>query len=403
MSGAMDALIVTCDQVPMPPLNGTSKKVHDVLAGLRNAVKVHALVYPDAAGDMSALREYWAGSSIEFHALERVWYAPRTRSVLSGRSVPTVTRNFRAESAVVSGLARRYANARLLIDFITGAPLVERFSAGVVISGHDCMSHLFREEGDRASSIATRAHFRLREVHARRAERRFYHQADNVHVVSEKDAWELRRIDPRIRTTVIPVSAQVPKVLKPCGAQGRGRRLIWGNLASPVILAGTRRLVAAAARRAPGALRGWTLVGRVEPEEAARLVPDLIETGVDYVPSIEDMSSVLAEASIVLLPDVGGTGQKNRTLDALAHGACVIGLAEVFRGIEPLGQYVEVYDFDEALTFAATQAAATIEAIGVRARAHAATFDVSQRPEQWLKLLTSLPPIRAHASGRNAR
>jgi hypothetical protein len=332
------------------------------------------------------------GSGIEFHCLARNAFAASVRSLLSRHSIPTVTRNFPAEAELVRAITRREPESRLLIDFISGAPLVRYVDTGVVISGHDCMSHLFREEAGRATSMATRTRFLVREHFARRAESRYYSHADTVHVVSTKDAEELRRIDADIRTTVIPIAAQVPLSEQITPPHARTQRVIWGNLGSPVILAGVRALVGAARQHAD-ILRGWTVIGRVSAVEAHRLVPELSELGIDYVESVPQLSATLGRAAIVLLPDLGGTGQKNRTLDALAHGACVIGLAEVFRGIEPRGQFVEVSSFEEALAFLTRQSAGDIAEIGGRARAFATTLDVLQRSEDWKALLASIPPL----------
>jgi hypothetical protein len=380
-------LIITCDQLPMPPLNGTSKKTHDVLASLRGRVQLHVLTYTSTHDELQSLRRHW--DDVEFHALERVSFGARTRSVLSACSVPTVTRNFAGEAGVVNKLMRRHPDARLLIDFISGAPLVRHFASGVVISGHDCMSHLFAEEANRTSTLLGRAHFGLRRIHARRAERRYYHKADAVHVVSEKDAHELQKLDARIRTTVIPIAAQVPPASRLAPRNERALRMIWGNLGSPVILAGVRQLLTTAS----GALRGWTLLGRVPADEASRLLPGLKESGITYVSSVDDVSNLLGAAEVVVLPDVGGTGQKNRTLDALAHGACVIGLQEAFRGIDALGQFVALDRLDEVFSFLAAAHSQTLGRIGGQARDYASSFDVSCRADRWQALIDSVPPL----------
>jgi hypothetical protein len=384
-------LIVTCDQAPVPPLNGSNKKVHDVLMALRGGAPIHAIVYPASPDEARTLDEYWSGG-VQFHCLARKSFAAPVRSLLTGHSIPTVTRDFEAEAAVLRGIVRREPQSRLLIDFISGAPLVRQVMSGAVISGHDCMSHLFREEADRATTLKTRARFLVRERLARRAESRYYPQADAVHVVSAKDAAELSRVDVNIRATVIPIAAYLPpsEQLAPPGT--RTQRVIWGNLGSPVILAGVRQLVDAA-RPHTGSLRGWTLIGRVGANEAHRLVPELRGLGIEYLASAHNLATILGQAAVVLLPDVGGTGQKNRTLDALAHGACVVGLAEVFRGIEPRGQFVEVAGFEDALAFLAGHAASDMAAIGARARAFAGTLDLHQRGEQWRALLGSVPPL----------
>jgi hypothetical protein len=348
-----NALILTCDQLPLPPLNGTSKKVHDLLAGIAGDMPVHAIVYPEDETRVAALRDYWRGRVV-FHPLRRRVFARHARGIVQMCSQPTATRDFAGEAAIVRHLLPSMPAARLVIDFISGAPLVRAFERGVVVSGHDCMSHLFREESRRAATWREQAHFEMRRLYALRAERRYYRRAEVVHVVSDQDARALARIDRAIRTKVIPIASEIPSEDRLAPVPGRRLRLIWGNLGSPVILQGLRELLASAARRRPAPLRGWTLLGRVPAVEAAQRLPELSASGLNYLESVPNVSELLGRAALVLLPDLGGTGQKNRTLDALAHGCCVVGQPEVFRGLEGHGPFVQADTCDGIIDFVET-------------------------------------------------
>jgi hypothetical protein len=255
------------------------------------------------------------------------------------------------------------------------------------------MSHLFREEARRAATWHERAHFEMRRLYARRAERRYYRRADVVHVVSEQDARELGRIDRAIRTKVIPIASEIPADDRLAPVSTRRLRMIWGNLGSPVILQGLRELLATAGRRRSTALHGWTLLGRVPAADAMQRLPELSASGLAYLESVPSLSEMLGQAAIVLLPDLGGTGQKNRTLDALAHGCCVAGQAEVFRGLQPLGQFAQADTFDGLLDFLERASPDAVAATGMRARQYADSFGVAARGREWRDLLASIPPL----------
>jgi hypothetical protein len=71
---------------------------------------------------------------------------------MAGLSIPTVTRDFPREASLVDRL--RKPDSRLLINFISGAPLLRRHAGqGTVLSGHDCMSHFHHQERTHATRL----------------------------------------------------------------------------------------------------------------------------------------------------------------------------------------------------------------------------------------------------------
>ena len=158
-------------------------------------------------------------------------------------SLPTVTRDFAGEERIIRELLVGQSDVRLVIDYMSGAPLLRKVREGVILSGHDCLSRLYREEGKYAATWRSRLHFRIRRAFALNTERKFAHLADRVHLVSQVDADELKQINPRARTAVIPLSKPAPPLDKLKPFSERRERLLWGNLALPVIVKGIRTLL----------------------------------------------------------------------------------------------------------------------------------------------------------------
>lgn len=389
----MPRLIITCDEPPCPPLSGNNRKAADVIEALRADYDVQVLAYPKDDATWETLRDCWQGKGVTCHRLQRRLRGRHARMLREGLSLPTVTRDFAAEAELVRSLSREATHARLLVDFVSGAPLLHAFRGpGTVLSGHDCMSYLFQEESRYANGALPRAHFRLRRRFALHAERRFAHLPARVHVVSEQDAEALRRVNPLVRTAVIPIGGPRAdaRVLRPMA--GRRERIIWGSLRSGLVVEGLRRIFGIVHREFPGAFRGWTLLGRVPEAEARRRFPGLDALGVAYRERAADIGALLGGAVAVLLPDVSGTGQKNRTVDSLAHGCCVLGTQEVFRGIEPRRDpaFVACGDFAELVRTAAELDRLPLEEIGRRAmRLHAECFSLEVLAARWRALLAS--------------
>jgi hypothetical protein len=373
-------------------------KVHDVLMALAVESECHGIAYPASDADWESLCGYWRPFGVKWHRLERRLAMKHWRSASRRLSLPTVTRDFAGEERIIRDLLAGQSDARLIIDFMSGAPLLRKVRQGVVLSGHDCFSRFFREQGKYAESWRTRLHLQIRRVFALNAERQFAHLADRVHLVSQVDADELQRINPRVKPAVIPLSiaAPPPHKLKPFSQ--RNERVLWGELALPAILRGMRTLLAEAVHRASGTLKGFLLLGRVPEADARRLLPDMDALGIRYQARVEDLDLFLGNTRLVVLADVSGTGQKTRALDSLAHGCCVVGLSEVFRGIvndQKTPAFVETTNITELLSKLAevdVDSSAAIASAGqTLVQKH---FSMPALRQRWQALLNSVPPLR---------
>lgn len=387
-------LIITCDEPPVPPFRGHNRVIYEVIQALRESHEIHALMYPTDQTQWESLKAHWKDKGVNCHPLRRRLSGRHCRAVLNRLSLPTVTRDFLAETELTRKLVRGRENARLLIDFISGAPLLRWFhGSGTVLSGHDCMSYLFQEEGRFACGHKKRFHFWLRRCFALNTERLFAHRAAKVHLVSSQDAVELQRVNPKINPAVIPLGREQPDpaILHPI--EHRWRLLIWGSLRSELIVTGLRHLFDTAVQMAPRGLRGWTLLGRVPEREARAVLPQLATLGVNYQAEVDDLPLWLGQTRALLLPDISGTGQKTRTLDGIAHGCCVLGLGEVFRGFEADGAkaYFSADNYKELATMASQ-----VDVLATRVISHAAQelfvrqFSRPALARQWDNLLSSV-------------
>ncbi len=390
-----DRLILTCDALPLPPFIGHNRVVYELLQAL-DREEIDAVVYAND-DEMNALERHWKGRRIRFHPLTRRVAGRHVRAIVQQLSLPTVTRDFDREETLVKLLARPARNPRLLVHFITGAPLLERFDGrGIVLSGHDCMSHVYLEEARHARNWPTRLKFLIRRRFARVAERRHAHRAERVHLVSQQDVVEFKRVNPRIHGEVVPLGTEAPNTAQLQPFAERRQSVIWGTLGDELILAGLRRLLAAAIRSHPTLLRGWVLLGRIPESEARVLLPDLDRLGLIYQPHAANLTTFLGATRLLLLPDVGGSGQKTRTLDGLAHGCCAMGLPIAFRGIEtsPDPAYLQASTHGELLDKLASLSDVAAERSAARGRQlFLDEFDRPVLARRWRQLLQGLSPF----------
>lgn len=392
-------LVVTCDEPPVPPLNGNNRKIHDVLWALAPDYDLEVVVYPISDAQRAALTEYWSDAGLHWHFLTRQTRGRHARAIRERLSLPTVTRDFSAEAGVVRACVVRGTECRVLVDLISGSPLCTRVPGGVLVSGHDCMSHFWRSMAHWAGSWREKWLALARRQFALQAERRFYHLAHRVHVVSSLDVQELAKVNPRARTVVIPLGGRSadPARLRPASERRGG--VIWGNLAFGPIAAGARRLVRAMSAR-PGAWSEWSLIGGVPAAEAQRRIPELGQTGLRYTERVADLSATLGGARIVVLPDLSGAGQKNRCLDALSHACCVAGMAEVFRDFPGRSgtHFLEVSTPEELARRLEPVTMQEAESLGMEGRRLFEThFTMPALATRWRAALEALPPVPASA------
>lgn len=335
----------------MSPLNGNNRRMYELARALCDRWDVHLIVYLTGVKPRNQFLEAWHPSPCTVHFLERRGGFRHLRSMIRGEALPTVDRDFGAEARIVAEASQGCAECRLLLDNNLVAPLARYFASGVVVSGPDCMSRLFGQVARHARSPRERWHNRVRSWFAWNNERRWYHLAEVAHVVSRMDGEALSRVNPRADIRVIPLGLAGPRddALRPWAARRGG--VVWANLDFAPTRAGVLQLIESAQARSPGALRGWTLLGKSTPDAAVAMLPGLTTSGLRYLSWCEDITGLLGSSRVVVCPDVGGAGQKNRCLDAMAHGCVAVGLPEIFRdsGGQSGRHYLEVSSLADVL------------------------------------------------------
>ncbi len=372
-SGAKRAVIVTSHEWPAPPLFGAHRKIHDVILALKDEFAVHLVVYSPEKDAAQALQEYWDGR-VCVNVLRPKDRFSSLRAVTKGTLRTVEMRRFDAELALVRGITAGSGGAVLLIDGLSGLPILRHFGGATICSLHDAMSDYFRIQKESARHGKEHLLWWLRERAALRLERRFLHRVRTVHMVTEEDAARIRSVNPRARTVVIPVLGRLPAAGVGGGpglpGSSNGRVLLWGNIALGPVREGMRRLVSSRVwGEAAGKLDVWCL-GRAK-ESVFRAHFPVIGRNVGYVDIAEDLPAFLSTFNAVVIPDLEGRGQKQRAFEALRLGLCVAGFPEAFRGlpraVEPY--FLERNTADELLEdLMSTLTEGRARAMGERAR-----------------------------------
>ena len=356
------------------------------------------IIYVKGDAEGEQVQDGWRDTNVRIHVLRR---NPRNRLIkclVRGEALPTVDRSFAAEAGVIRGIVGGSKDCRLLLDNNLVAPLARHFRNGVVVSGPDCMSRLFGQVAIHARSARERWQNRVRSWFARNNERRWYHVAEIAHVVSEMDRDALKQVNPMADVRVIPLGLEVPSPGKLRPWEERQGGLIWANMDFAPTGAGVRRLLACDRGRLPGFWEGWTLLGKVPRSAAFSLLPTLESSGLEYRSWCDDVSELLGRSKVVVCPDVGGAGQKNRCLDALAHGCVAVGLPEVFRGLggESGRHYIEVGalgEIAEAVKVAQGPVGAEISRAGEDLFKRSFSHDALAA--KWSNMLIDMKPLHA--------
>ncbi len=326
----METLIVICDcdQPPIAPFDGHRLKTYQFFKAVAGTMKVHCLIYADGSETEAAVEKQWENTGIQFHYLMPRRSGAITRSIFTGLSLPTSRRDFPREKQIINKIVESNPRTRIFVDYLSGAPVVRYYQQGTIISAHDCMSLYHREEAKYLSFGKKKITEWVRAWHARNAEKRYYHQASAVHVVSQKDADYVARVNPKAKISVIPLSVTVSS--NQAVNTNRSEKLIWFNAKLGTQVFGVRKLLKAAPA---GFFNDWTFLGRGKVDEVIKLIPEIAPYRSRFQGYVEDLEELLNRTKAVIIPDYSGAGQKTRVLHAMLHGCCVIGFPEAFRDL----------------------------------------------------------------------
>lgn len=157
-----------------------------------------------------------------------------------------------------------------------------------------------------------------------------------VHFVSPDDAAYFHTRHPLTNAISIPVAVEMDLftnrkldyVLK-----GSARAAVPIDLRQPHLREGLRRFITSVIRplNDSGITIELRVLGRIEPDESLRAL--CIGLPVSFLTWTSDFSKFLTSADIVIVPDLSGTGIKNRVVQALALACPVVGTRIAFEGI----------------------------------------------------------------------
>ncbi|WP_460727143.1 glycosyltransferase [Lysobacter rhizosphaerae] len=200
------------------------------------------------------------------------------------------------------------------------------------------------------------------------SERVFLRSFPNIHVVSHVDAQYLRSKQKIGSAFSIPVALDDEFALTPSVNLVRDGIVIFGDIRVPHIHDGVVGFLSEYFDRydRPSKPAKITVLGRCRPFGVLKHMADRWGGELSFVEWVPDVVSALYAAEIVVLPDLTGTGLKNRCVAALASGAVVLGTPSAFEGIDVVhGSHAVMGDTPQDL------AREAIELLGQPMRIHA--------------------------------
>jgi len=164
----------------------------------------------------------------------------------------------------------------------------------------------------------------------------FLRRERHVHVVSPSDSAYLRSCGVSGAFS-IPIMLGSGALSSPLDGSDRSGIYIYGDLQVSYIRDGVYQLLTSLSG-IPG-LSGDEIyvLGRRRPPSDLVAVTEQLNRRVNFISWVDDVDESMRRAKFILLPDLAGTGLKNRTIAALASGAVVIGTIAAFEGVGVVG------------------------------------------------------------------
>jgi glycosyltransferase involved in cell wall biosynthesis len=307
---------------------------------VRMGVRVRLLVFARdiAAVDTRAIESSWGGGvSVVVHHLGDTYPVLLMKNMVLPARFNPVLRHISQE-------LRTGSYDAVHLEGIGLAPLLPTLSgvAPVVMSTVDAWSlrqARLAQQGRGLKKWALRAYSFV----TKWAERRYFPHANAVHVVSSDDAAYLVQTQRLGNVVTIPVGLlHIPPSAEP--QLSTAPLVFWGDIGVGYLRSGLvwlmTEVVPLLASR-----HQVVVIGRRAPDE--QLVK-LCGPGARFLTWVDDVESVLRQASVVVLPDQSGSGMKNRTLSAMACGVPVVGSHFAFEGFDVLdGDHCFVRDTPE--------------------------------------------------------
>lgn len=328
----MRALMV-CPDLPAPPTSGGRVRMFHLLRELRRRHEIDVLApclpEPESLEASRAVcRHLWVFPVAPESAGER--WSRQARSLLVGR-----LHHPRAEvqAALARALETRpYDILHLVTPYLVPSLPRAARRPPVVVDFLGTSLGAWRDV-----RLAPRLGARLRGMArwsaAVRGERWVLRRVDAAFAISETDRQYLQRLAPTRRIHVVPSGVDTG-YFAPQPEREEDRRLAFvGDMSFPPNVDGARYLARTILprlrSRVPG-VRVW-LVGQHPTPEVLALAADPAITVTGAVP---DVRPYVARAAVVVIPLRGGSGVRNKTLEAMAMGRPIVTMAMGVEGLD---------------------------------------------------------------------
>ena len=276
-------------------------------------------------------------TGLRFHAPPITSHLPSVVLGLINRFVPTVLRS-RAVRNLQATLSHDYDIVHL--DNIAACGLVRRGTSGRAILGLiDPGTLRWRRMAGTARSSLLKVKARLAIGMCDLLEKAIAFPGVRMQLVSYKDANYLQDRLPQVRVVAIPVAipmniGRIPDV----ETDRRSRRVgvVFMDLKEAYLRDSFLWFISSVYRPliARGCCFDLLVLGRISEDfELEKLCQDLPVTLLDRV---DDYLALLASADFIIIPDLTGTGLKNRVIQGMALGRPVVGTPTAFEGIPAL-------------------------------------------------------------------
>lgn len=324
---------------PIPPFFGAILKSVEAIKIISTVTSVDVITFVDkenSADISSEFKKYWGGRnySVKLYPVNYSKTINSFQAIAIKRfktSVPIENSNL---SEILNKLNWNSTDRLLILDDIILAPLCSRYGVNAILSPHDCISEMNWSHFRHSTLNITTFKYYIRFLLARYYEKSFYHFALLVHVVTHRDRIKLEKINPKARYCVVPIGGffgvKFDKAEK-CSYD----IMVWANLGISTLAKGVKDFLHILKHK-PKFLKNIKIivVGRTSFAMAEKILGKELLSLVEYSPYLEDNKDKLIKAKIILIPDVGGQGIKNRCLSVLSSGECLACLYPQMEGIE---------------------------------------------------------------------
>ena len=336
-NGGLPKIIWVASRPPIPPFSGSTSKSLCGITALSAVTHVDVVSYVERESQIESMRafdKFWQGRVAGSHWVAYGARANCVRAAITGRFQFGSRLEKSALPAMLDKLGWNSPERVLLLDDINLAPFVMRYGSNAILSPHDCISKMFWSHFRLSPPGLKATRYMFQSLIARRYERAFYHLALLTHVITQRDRVWLEAINPHARYEVVP-NADLLNPGFSGSAPNKWDVLIWGDLRISSIARGAKAFLALAAQdRAWLAGLRMLVVGRASAQEAQKILGADLISRVAYASKLEDDQGNLQHAKITVIPDVGGTGTKNRCVNMLASGKCLACLYPQMEGVE---------------------------------------------------------------------